>query len=88
MVSIDGNDYWPGPAFFLLYCCQVCHAAFSGFGLAAYDGVFLQITMSLTYRFTTMRELLNLLDYQGKRDNGKDRQILVDIYKMHYSVLE
>lgn len=87
-VSINGNDYWPDHVFALIYLGQFIHGVCVGFGLTAYDDVFIQFTMSMSYRFRTLTELLKLLNYSGERNNQKDRQILVDIYKLHLSVLE
>lgn len=87
-ISINGNDYWPTHIFGIIYLGQFINAIIHGCGLSAYDGVFIQCTMTMSYRFRTLKEVLNLLNYSGPRDDQRDRQILVDIYKMHLSVLE
>lgn len=87
-LSINGNDYWPDRTFVLIYIGQFVHGSCVGFGLTGYDDVFIQFTMTMSYRFRTMTELLGLLNYKGNRDYSKDRQVLVDIYQMHLEVLE
>lgn len=87
-VSINGNDYWPDHIFVAIYIGQFIHGSCVCFGISAYDLVFITFTMTMSYRFRTMTEILKLLNYVGKRDDKKDRKILVDLYKMHLSVLE
>lgn len=87
-VSINGNDQWPLHTFVLIYVAQVTTGVILALGICGYDNVFIQCSMVMSYRFRTMSQLLNLLNYKGPRDAGKDRQVLVDVYKMHLSVLE
>lgn len=87
-VSINGNDYWPDHIFYMIYLAQFTHGCCVGLGMIGYDNIFIQFTMAMSYRFRTMTELLHLLDYSGERSEAKDRQVLVDIYKMHLKVLE
>lgn len=87
-VSINGNTDWPDHIFVLIYLGEIMHGFCVMCGVSAYDNVFVQFTMSMAYRFRTMKELLELLNYSGQRDNQRDRRILVDLYKMHLSVLK
>lgn len=87
-VSINGNDNWPDHIFVLIYLGQFAHGVCVAFGLTSYDSVFVQCMMAMSYRFRTLKELLNLLSYQGPRDSNRDRKILTDVYKMHLDVLE
>lgn len=87
-VNINGNDYWPIRIFLMIYLGQFIHGVCVGFGITAYDDVFIQCIMVMSYRFKTLGELLKLLNYDGLRDEKRDRKILVDVYKMHLSALE
>lgn len=87
-VSINGNDYWPDHIFALIYLGQFAHGICVAFGMTSYDSIYIQLMMALSYRFRTLSEMLTLLDYPGPRDDGKDRRILTNVYKMHLNVLE
>lgn len=87
-VSINGNDQWSLPVFVLIYVTQVTTGVILALGICGYDNVFIQCSMVMSYRFRTMGQLLSLLNYKGPRDARKDMQVLVDVYKMHLSVLE
>lgn len=58
--------------------------------MAGYDVIFIQCIMLMKYRFRTMTEMLQLLQFSEvtKGDALKKNEILVDIYKMHVNVLE
>lgn len=90
-IIINGDEAkdWPHHLFALIYVTQCFYALCCATTIFAYDGVFILIAMSLRYRFRVLAQLLlSSLSYPGPRDHRKDRRILLDIYKIHLSVLE
>lgn len=88
IISIDGVVYWPMRIFVIIYVGQVLYGLCVFFLLSGYDAIFMQCTMTMSYRFRTMSQLLLLLNYPGSRDSAKDTEIIRLIYKMHLGVLE
>lgn len=89
-VSINGNTFWPMKTYVAIYLGQSIYA-FSGMcAMGGYDVIFIQCIMLMKYRFRTLIEMLKLLKSSDvdQRDDRKDKEILVDIYKMHLNVLE
>lgn len=74
--------------FVIIYVGQVLYGLCVFFLLSGYDAIFMQCTMTMSYRFRTMSQLLLLLNYPGSRDSAKDTEIIRLIYKMHLGVLE
>lgn len=87
VISINGVTYWPLHIFLAIYAGQVLYAFCVFFILCAYDVIFIQCVLTMSYRFRTMCEILKLLNYSGPRLDEKDKQIIVDVYLMHLSVL-
>lgn len=87
-LSINGNSDWSFPIYHLIYGSQLIYCYYGFVAMSAYDLFFIQCIMQLSYRFTTMSDLLSLLQETGERNARKDKEVLVDIYKMHLDVLE
>ena len=89
-VSIDGVilSQVSFKYFVLIYGGEFLHAFFVFLVISGFDAIFIQCIMSMTFRFRTMRELLNLLSDCSKLQPEEQKEILVDIYKMHLNVLE
>lgn len=88
LVSVNGVVYWPTHTFLVIYVGQVIYGLCVFFLLSGYDAIFIQCIMTMSYRFRTMAELLQLLNYAGPRDEQKDKDLIGMIYRMHLSVLE
>lgn len=89
-VYINGNTFWPMKTYVAIYLGQSIYA-FSGMcAMGGYDVIFIQCIMLMKYRFRTLIEMLKLLKSSDvdQRDDRKDKEILVDLYKMHLNVLE
>lgn len=88
-ISINGKDDWTFPNYQIIYGLQLIYCFYGIGAMIAFDCVFIQCVMQFTYRFQTLSDLLSLLrETDQPRNSKKDKQILVDIYKMHLDVQE
>lgn len=87
-VSIDGVHYFTFRVFVSIYLGQILHGICVFLVLSGYDAIFIQSTMLMTYKFKTMIDLLQLLKDCQETRPAAQKQILVDICKMHLNVLE
>lgn len=80
--------------YILIYFGQVVYGLCVCFLLSGYDAIFIQCIMTISYRFRSMANLLQLIT-EGpsseqplmERDHAKDRQLIDEVYKMHVQVL-
>lgn len=71
-----------------IYLLQMLHCYLIFFGATGFDAVFMQGIMILSYKFRSMTGLLGLLDNCSEQEEGVQREILVDIHKMHLDILQ
>lgn len=86
-ISLNGVTYHPSPVFLSFYFGQLIHAFFVFVAMSGYDAIFIQCIQLATYRFRTMSQLLGLLKNCEAEDVQKQKEILVDMSKMHLDVL-
>lgn len=86
-ISLNGVTYYPFPVFLAFYLGQIVHGTFVFLALSGYDIIFIQCIKLMTYRFRTMSKLLCLLKNCEKLDMELQKEILVDISKIHLNVL-
>lgn len=87
-LTFGGQMYTSGSVYLTTYGAQMIHAFCVSLTLSGYDAIFILCTMIMTYRFKTMIELLKLLQDCTTKDGPSQREIIVDIYKMHLELLE
>lgn len=87
-LSYNGNLYYTRTLFLTIYFGQILHGFCVFLAIGAYDAIFIQCIMVMTYKFRAMTELLRLLAICDDLKAEEQKEILVDIYKIHLNVLE
>lgn len=86
-LSYNGETYFSQRVFLTIYVAQVLHAHCVCFGINGFDILFIQSILILTFHFTTMRNILKMLDNCMEVSEQKQKDIMVQIYKMHLDQL-
>lgn len=76
--------------FLAIYVGQVVYGLCVCFLLSGYDAIFVQLIMTMSYRFRAMSRISQILNRLAKgceRDHERDTEIIGLVYKMHLSVL-
>lgn len=88
LVSINGSANWDVPIYLTIYGCQIVFALGVLFSLGGYDAIFMQCIMVLMYRFRTMSNIAFQIETGPERSHARDKEILIDLYEFHLSVLK
>lgn len=72
----------------LVVAASLTRTSFAISAFIAYDGLFMVNVAILCSRYRCVGEILGLLNYDGERDEGKDKRIIRDFYYMHLHLYE
>lgn len=74
---------------FWTYFVVLCYSAFNVYNsVMAIDSFFMISIIFFAFRFQAIRDIMQLLNYEGKRNKQKDQRIIRDCYLMHLDLLE